>query len=78
MKAHFSIIAVLLLITLNCFSQAAIKSVNKQKEPIMSAPRTVKKQNTKAPTSSPAFPLSSTHFKRGDSLFIRDHIIKHN
>jgi len=78
MKAHFSIIAVLLLITLNCFSQEAIKSVNKQKEPIMPPPpRTVKKQDKKAPSSSTTFPLSST-LKRGDSLFIRDHVIKHN
>jgi|GEM_PF-3135310 len=79
MKAHFSIIAVLLLITLNGFSQEAIKSVNKQKEPIMPPPpRTVKKQDKKAPSSSTTFPLSSTNLKRSDSFFIRDHVIKHN
>jgi len=79
MKAHFSIITVLLLITFNCFSQAQQPRAPKQKKPFKLNTELLKQKKTVAPPlSNVTSPLSRTKFTMNDSLLLRHKKIKHN
>jgi len=73
MKAHVSIIAVLLLITLNCFSQTQkTPPTQHPKKPFKLNTEILKQKKTVAPpTSNVTYPLSRTKFTMNDSLLLR-------
>ena len=76
MKAHFSIIVVLLLITLNCFSQAQKAQIPKQKKPIklnteLSNSNLKQKTTVALPSSNVTPTLSGTKYTMNDSLLLR-------